>query len=133
MADLTLVPEVSENDISRPTNSNLSALQYTSVKLDTSEEVVAAVSGSKSIGILQDAPNGTSTEKTATVRVAGLSKLKLGGTVAMGEYLKSDAAGKGIAVTADNDEIMAMALTSGDNNDLIAVIIVHAKNTNAAA
>lgn len=133
MADLTLVPEVSEFDISRPCNSDLSAKQYFFVKHDSSEEVVIAGAGDKCIGILQDAPNGSSAEKTASVRVLGLSKLKISATVAMGEYLKSDGDGKGTPATADNDECHAMSLTSGESGDLVAVVVLHLKNTNAAA
>ena len=125
MSDITLVSEDGKIEVSRPTNSNLSALQYHFVRLDTSEEVVACGLNEKPLGILQDAPNGSSTEKVATVRIQGMSKLSIAETVVFGNFLTSTAASKGEVCDAAGEEYGAKALTSGESGDLIAVLIAH--------
>jgi len=125
MADITLVTDEGKIDLSRPTNSDLSALQYHFVKLDTSEEVVACGANEKPLGILQNAPDGSSTEKTAVVRIQGVSKLKLNEAVAFGKFLTCTAASKGEVADAAGEEYGAKALTSGDYGDLVAVLICH--------
>lgn len=47
--------------------------------------------------------------------------LELGGTVTHGQYIKSDADGKGVAGTSDKDNIGAQALESGTSGKLIRV------------
>lgn len=124
MADLTLINESGAIDISLPTQSDLSALQYYYVKLNTSELVVACGLNEKPLGILQDAPSGTSSApKTATVRIGGMSKLVIAETVAAGNFLTSTAASKGEVADAAGEEYGARALSSGEASDTIAVII----------
>lgn len=129
MADITLAPENTNDDISRPTNSNLSAKQYHAVKHDTSEEVVIAGANEKCLGILQNDPNGSSDEATAIVRTGGLSKAIISETVAFGKFLTPDADGKLEVCDAANEEYIAVALTSGEANDLILVRIQHGEVT----
>lgn len=130
MADITLVPEsIPGFDMSRPCNSDLSAKQYHVVKLDASEEVVISTANDKSLGILQDAPEGSSTEKTATVRVGGLSKGKIAETVTFGQFLTPDANGQLEVCDAADEEYIAIAMSSGEANDLIAVLIQHGEVT----
>lgn len=130
MADLTgLAPATSEFDISRPTAADLSALQYTVVKHNTSEKVVACGANEKSLGILQNKPDGSTNEATAHVRTGGLSLLKIAEAVVQGNYLTCTAAGLGEVADAANEEIVAKALTSGDANDLILVKITEGKDT----
>ena len=124
MADLTLINESGAIDISLPTQSDLSALQYYYVKLNTSELVVACGLNEKPLGILQDAPSGTSSApKTATVRIGGMSKLVIAETVAAGNFLTSTAASKGEVADAAGEEYGARALSSREASDTIAVII----------
>lgn len=133
MTDITLPTEAGSVDMSFQTASDLSALQYTFVKLDASELAVTAGANGKVGGILQNAPNGSSTVATATIRVLGISKLKINETVAFGNYLTSTSGGLGELADAANEEIGAMALSSGEQNDLIAVAIVHCKDTDGNA
>lgn len=124
MADLTLINDEGKVEVSLPTQSDLSALQYHYVKLDTSELVVACGLNEKPLGILQDAPAGSSTsEKTATVRIGGMSKLAISETVSAGKFLTSTAASKGEVADAAGEEYGARALSSGESGDTIAVII----------
>jgi len=123
MADRTVSTEEGKIDLSFPTNTDLSALQYYFVKLDSSEEVVACGANEKPLGILQNAPDGSSTEKTATVRVQGVSQLKVAETVAFGNFLTSTSASKGEVADAAHEEYGAKALTSADADDLASVLI----------
>jgi len=126
MADITAVPDTSEFDISLPTITDLSAKQYHFVKIDTNEQVVICGANDKNAGILQNAPLGTSTsKKIAIVRTGGLSKLKIAETVAFGKFLTPTADGDGEVCDAAGEEYGAKALTSGEDNDLIAVIVCH--------
>ena len=124
MTDITLITDEGKIDLSRPTNSDLSALQYYFVKLDADEEVVACGANEKPLGILQNAPDGSSSETIATVRIQGVSKLKLDEAVAFGKYLTSTSASKGEVADAAGEDYGAKALTSGDDGDTIAVQIV---------
>lgn len=125
MSDQTLITNEGAIDLSVPTNSDLSALQYHFVKLDTNEEVVAATANDKVLGILQNKPNGSSVEKTAIVRISGMSKLKLDENVLFGNFLTCTATSKGEVADAAGEEYGAKALSSGDDGDLIAVLVVH--------
>ena len=126
MADFSLVPEsIPGLDMTRPTNSDLSSLQYYAVKLDSSEEVVQSTANDKSLGILQNAPNGSSAEALATVRVGGLSKAKIAEAVTFGQFLTPTANGDLEVCDAAGEEYIAKALSSGDAADLITVLVCH--------
>lgn len=47
--------------------------------------------------------------------------LEVAGTVTAGQYLKSDADGKGVAATSDKDKVGAVALEGGTSGKLIRV------------
>jgi hypothetical protein len=121
-------------DITMPTSTDLSDYQYHFVKLDGDEEVVASGATEKVIGILQNKPDGSTTRTDAVVRVQGVSKLKINEAVAMGQYLTSTAEAKGEVVASADEEVGAMALTSGDaQNDLIRVLVNHWRSSSAEA
>lgn len=129
MADISLAPENTNDDISRPTSANLSAKQYHVVKHNTSESVVISGANEKSLGILQNKPDGSSVEDVAVVRTGGLSKAIISETVAFGKFLTPDADGKLEVCDAANEEYIAVALTSGEAGDLILVRIQHGEVT----
>lgn len=129
MADLTMVPEKSKFDISRPCETDLSSKQYHYVLHDTSELVAIAGLNAKTLGILQNAPNGSSRQATAHIRTGGISKLKLDEAVKFGNFLTSSSAGQGEICNAQHEEWGSMAITSGDDGDIIAVIVCHGEVT----
>jgi|SRR5579864_213436 len=47
--------------------------------------------------------------------------LQLGGTVAVGDYLKSDASGHGVTASSDGDEYGAIAIEAGNVGDIVKV------------
>lgn len=129
MSDMTLVPAVSEFDISRPTATDLSEKQYYVVKHDSNEKVVLSTANDKSLGILQNAPDGSTNEATANVRTGGISKAILAEAVTFGQFLTPTSAGTLEVCDAANEEYIAKALTSGDASDLISVLICHGEVT----
>lgn len=103
--------------------ADLSAKQYTFVKFGSADDtMVGSGAGEATDGIIQDAP--ASGEYGAVALQGGGAKLKLGGTVTRGQYLKSDANGAGVAVAADKDVYGAKAAASGVLGDIIAVEVV---------
>jgi hypothetical protein len=108
------------------TGEDFSSSQYRFVELDGDDKtVVKTGAGERAIGI-----NMTGLSKTDTglhVEIAypgGGAKLELGGTVTRGQYIKSGAAGVGVAATADTEEYCARALKSGVSGDIIPVDVV---------
>lgn len=120
---ISTVPEFAGQDINLKTATDISAKQYYFVK-NSSGNVVAAGAGEQGLGIMQNAPVGTSARAAiAQVRTVGMSKLKLGGTVSAGQYIKADTNGAGVAATSDHDIYLAKALSDGVSGDLIAVVL----------
>jgi len=123
IADRTLVPENSEGDLSFPTESDLSGKQYYYVKL-SSGLVVACGANEKMLGILQNAPDGSTARAAAIVRTFGNSKLIQTETIAQGNFLTSTAAGAAEICDAAGEEYGAVALTAANSGDLAAVTIM---------
>jgi hypothetical protein len=106
-----------------PAASDLSSKQYTLVKFDGSGNLTPAVAGDLSFP-LQDNPTSG---HYGTFGVVGLSKVVLGGTVAAGGALSSDANGKAVAATvasgAFTTAVVGIALQAGVSGDLIRMLI----------
>lgn len=99
--------------------ADLSASLYFFVKLNASGNLVLGAAGTDNIvGIVQNNDGGSGAG--ATYRFGGTSKVKLGGTVAIGDWVTSDAAGKGVATTTDGN-VAVRALEAGVNGDIIEV------------
>ena len=124
MSDITLMTEEGKIDMSRPTATDLSSSQYYIVKHDASEEVVLAGAADSALGVLQNAPDGSTNEATAQVRVQGITKVKAAASIVFGDYITPDASGLAVVATA-GQEFMAKALGSGDSGDLLAVLLVY--------
>lgn len=121
MADLTLVTDAGKIDVSGETQADLSALQYHFVKRDSNELIVACGANEKPLGILQNAPDGSTNAATAIIRIQGVSKLKMDEACAFGNYLTCTATSKGEVADAAGEDIGARALTSADDGDLAQV------------
>jgi len=119
-----MVPEQCDGDITREVATDLRNKEYYFVK-DSSGLLVLAGAGEKAVGIMQEGVLGTSASHQITrVRTAGNSRLKLGGTVSVGSWIKSDANGAGVATTTDKEVYNAQALSDGVSGDIIAVKVV---------
>lgn len=109
--------------ISRPAGEDLSdwaGLRFTAVKLNSNGAVVktAAITDTP-VGILLNDPK---TGEPARLAVDGVSKVRLAGTVAAGDQLGINAAGRLVAAVATN-RVIGHALTSGVTGDIIPAAI----------
>lgn len=86
---------------------------------------VASAATDKLLGLSNTAPTAAE-EMTEVCLPGGGGKGKLGGTVSAGDKLTSDSNGKLVATTTENDQIIAVAMEDGVENDLIAVEVISA-------
>lgn len=107
------------------TATDLSAKQYYAVKISAAKTVAIASTGD-GIGVLQNAPVAG---RAAEVCVEGVFMGLLGGTVAAGDRLTSDSAGKLVKITLDLSGApttvvtqIGMALMPGDDGERIPIL-----------
>lgn len=110
--------------ITRKADADLSANQYQLVKATASNGCALAAANDRVLGVLQNKPNATAAE----IQVAGIAKVKAGAAIAVGDYLKSDAAGKAITSTGEAVgtlvEIFGIALEAASAlDDIITVLL----------
>lgn len=122
----SIVQEQGVIDISLPTIVDLSAKQYRYVVRNaTTGNIEACGANAQPLGVLQNAPVGSATRlAVAHVRLLGVSKLKVAGTVAPGSWINSDTNGEGLANTTNNRPSGAIALCDGTSADLISVMVI---------
>lgn len=107
--------------------ADLSAAQFTFVKLDAAAKAVACADGDAAFGVLEvPAASG----KAVTVTVSGKVMVKCGGTVTVGGPVGIDAAGKAVNA-ASTDVIVGTAYEAGVNGQLIAIEIALAGDIQA--
>ena len=84
----------------------------------------SALATSKNFGIAQNVVSAV--EDTVEVAIqGGGAKGLLGGTVAFGDFLTSNASGALVATTTGGDRVVAVAMQDGVSGDLIAVEVVN--------
>lgn len=127
--------ELSDSQVvlSIPAGANLSALQYTFVKMSGTTVVAAAAATDIPIGVLLNDP--TSGE-VAAVAVSGVVKLKASAAITAGVLVGTTAAGRAVTLLAGTDDtkfILGRAITAaGANGDIITVAINCASPARAA-
>lgn len=96
------------------------------VKLASGQVVVATSATDKIVGVtIGDA---TPAGQTATVKLrsgAGTYKVKLGSTVAVGDFLTSNGSGQLITTSTAGNAIVGQALESGVSGDFIEAMVVN--------
>lgn len=103
--------------------ADLSALQYTFVKLNSSGQVVAAsVLGEKVFGVLQNKPTQG---QPAEVTVIGVTKLVSSAAITAGDKLMTAANGKGATAATTGSTIVGVALETAGSGaaDIISAAI----------
>jgi len=105
--------------------ADLSALQYTFVKLDASGQAAAAAAATDiPIGVLQNAPTSG---QEAEVLVAGGTKIVAGAAIGEGALVGTSATGKAVALVAGTDTtkfVVGTLLTeSGASGDIVTAVI----------
>jgi hypothetical protein len=94
-------------------------LEGYAVKLASGNVVVATAATDKIIGVTQ---GKYAAGETASVKLRngnGTIKVKLGGTVAVGDRLTAAADGRLVATTTAANEVVAVALEAGVANDFV--------------
>tara|TARA_R110000824_G_scaffold198812_1_gene382860 strand:- start:24 stop:392 length:369 start_codon:yes stop_codon:yes gene_type:complete len=107
--------------------ADLSAKQFTFVKLDTNAEVVPAGNGEQAFGICLV---GALEDNVATVVVQGKTMVKCGGTVTAGGAVGIDAGSLAVNA-ASTDIIMGYATEAGVNGQIIAIELIQGGNAAA--
>jgi hypothetical protein len=106
--------------LSRPASGDLSAAQYKFVKMNSSGQMaVCSVAGEESDGVLQDMPAAAG--RAGCMAIGGQTKVLLGGTVAQGASVATDASGR--AVTAATGNVIIGRCTEGGTVGTIGSII----------
>ena len=105
--------------------ADLSALQYTFVKLDSAGKVAAAAAATDiPIGVLQNAPTSG---QEAEVLVVGGTKIVAGAAIGEGALVGTSSTGKAVALVAGTDTtkyVVGTLLTeSGASGDVVTAVI----------
>jgi len=101
---------------------DLSAEQYTFGVVDSAGQVAQqTTAGGDADGVIMNKPEaqGDPTE----FAIGGVAKVVAGATVAAGAKVQSDTTGRGITA-ATGDHVLGKALTGGDVNEVIEVLLV---------
>jgi len=117
--------------ISRVAGADLSALQYTFVKMSTTDLVVTCSAATDiPLGVLQNAPTAG---QEAEVLIIGGTKLVAGVTVAIGDLLGVTSAAKASVVTTSDTTkyVLGTAISAGASSDVITAVINCAGPTRA--
>lgn len=101
-------------------NSDLSAKQFHFVKLASGTNIAQAAAGEKAIGVVMNKPAVNDDAEVALL--GGGALVKLAGTVAAGDSIKSNAAGAGVVGVA-TDWCPAIAMEAGVSGDVISVLL----------
>jgi len=114
--------------------ADLSAKQYTFVKLDSSGTVVAAAAATDiPIGVLQNAPTSG---QEAEVLVVGGTKLVAGAAIGEGALVGTSSAGKAVALVAGTDTtkyVVGTLLTESGADGNVVTAVINCANPGRAA
>jgi hypothetical protein len=111
---------------------------YSFVKFDSGSNakqptVVQCGAGDRPIGIAQNDANAASGDEVEVARPGGGGLLKISGTIALGNFIKSDGSGYGVATANAGDAYGAQADEGGAANDVIGVMVSIGEKYNASA
>ncbi|HEU01793.1 hypothetical protein LCGC14_0519190 [marine sediment metagenome] len=73
------------------------------------------------VGILQNKPAAAG--RAAEVRQFGITKWKAGATITVGARVGTTSAGLAVVKTANNDWFNGIALSAGDNGEIVEVLL----------
>ena len=111
-----------QSKLSLAAGADLSAKQYTFVKMSGTGVISAAAATDVVVGVLQNAPTSG---KTAEVAISGVTKLKASAAISAGALVGTTSTGLAVAVVAGTDTtkyVFGQAITAaGAANDIITV------------
>jgi hypothetical protein len=103
--------------------ADLSAKQYYAVNLTNATSVgLANVAGEEIHGVLQGVPTSG---QAADVCCSGITKVAAGGTIAVGDKLCTDANGKFVAATSNNDYVLGICVVGAASGEIGSMVITH--------
>lgn len=105
--------------ITKAAGADLSTKQYFIVKLVANAVVLSSAATNQHLGTLENNPVSGDTAVVLGRHSSDTGKVILGGTVAAGDKLTSDANGKAVATTTANDVVMGIAQNAGVLNDIV--------------
>lgn len=97
--------------------SDFTGKNHCFVKFDVNGNITPCGAGDASIGILQD--SSPKIGESGPVTLQGVCKVKLGGSVTAGGFVKSGANGVAVASAVSDTFIGAQSLQSGSSGDII--------------
>lgn len=131
-------------DFSQSAMANGNIPPYRAIMLDSSKKfnVLVATAGAACIGIAQKGERRDPSNSDGYAAIAGEPiqywgngakgvAAQAGGSITTGQRLKATTAGKLIAVAADREEYVAIALQDGASDELIAVDVVIGQTSQA--
>lgn len=110
-------------------HADYSAAQFTLGTVNSSGYFQTTTAGAAADGVLQDKPAAQG--RACQVGISGISKVRAGGTFAVGDLLASDGTGR-VVEAATGDNILGKAMTAGTVN-CISEVLLKLQNTNAIA
>lgn len=111
---------VSHHSLSLVAAADLSAKQFCAVTVNSAGRAAIADADDQVIGIVQNNP---AAGQAANIAFGGVSKAKLGGTVAAGARVTSNASGEIVAAASAGDSVIGVALTGGASGEIISVLL----------
>ena len=120
-----MATEYDLENISAVAGADLSSSQFKFVESNSSGTVtVTNAAGEYALGVLQNNP---ASGQAATVAIGGISKVVLGGTVAINDQISTDASGRAIAATTGH-KIVGIARKGGAVGEIGSVLLRPAPN-----
>lgn len=107
-------------DISFPAGEDLTEKQFKFVELNSDSEITEATAGDLALGVLQNDPDE---DEAGGVRVAGVSKVVAGETIAPNNLVEVGTDGKA-EVQATGDGV-GICLEGGDADEVITILVIH--------
>ncbi len=102
-------------------SADLSSYQHYGVKISATDFTVEPATGAVVDGVLQNKPAAAG--RACQVRISGVSKVELGGTVVSGGKATTDSNAKFVATTSDKDRIAGTFLEGGDSGDTVTLLV----------
>lgn len=103
----------------------ISAARIVKVGANDYGVLLAAAVSDKLLGVSTEDVDSASGERIDVIH-EGIASLKLGGTVARGDFLTTDASGQGVTAApgaGTNNQVIGKALISGVSGDIIPVLV----------
>jgi hypothetical protein len=108
------------HDVTLIASADLSAQQFRIVKLTSTGVAVANATDLNQVGVLQDKPAALGI--ACNVRWNGVSKVRYGGNVAIGDRLTSDANGAAVVATTGK-QVVGIATAAGVSGDVGSILV----------